>query len=379
LGDMIVINFETPIEYEAGKSLRILVSSSASSDAGYNSFNFEKSTTTGLAYQHQNDGTAGIFTGGWTAKNLPMIYLSLEAATATLAGTVKTIEGAAIANANVTLAANNGVKYSGKTGNDGAYSINVIQTGLSYNVTATNGEVSATGRNVSLADGNVTKNFVLGTISLGDVPEPAIYAKVVLNRALKRGWNAVVLPFAVSAEELATVCGGDDGIELAEYDGDEGDTEVIVTFKDVKAVEANVPFLLYLPSEDRENPEFANVDLAADEAEAVTEGDVFDFVGVYDRTDVNAGDYFIQGGKFVKASTGNYVLPYRSYLKLKDTAAGARSIRFVIGDNQVVTAINGLTIDATSTEGAYNLQGQKVEQLKKGNLYIINGKKVLVK
>lgn len=374
LGEMIVLDFtESPLTYEEGKSLVIYMHSYVNS---YKAAYFEKSTISNdYCYERQQDYTS--ISNSWNKKNPAALHFTLETSVATFAGSVKTIDGDPIADADVTLAADNGVKYSGKTGNDGAYSINVIQTGLSYNVTATNGEVSATGRNVSFADGNVTKNFVLGTISLGDVPKPAIYAEVVLHRTLKKGWNAVVLPFAVSAEELADVCGADEGIELAEYDYDEGDTEVIVKFKDVDAVEANVPFLLYLPSEDRENPEFTNVDLAADEA--VTKGNVFDFVGVYDRTDVYAGDYFIQGGKFVKASTENYVLPYRSYLKLKDTSAVARSIRFVIGDNQVVTAINGLTIDATSTEGAYNLQGQKVEQLKKGGLYIINGKKVMVK
>ena len=353
-----------PIVYDGTSDLRVY-------------FEGTKGGWISLQFDYDNNYKNMRWSGNSIDKANPIAYITLEAPNpAILAGTVQTSAGVGVENATVTLKAKNGVQYSGTTDAAGEYSINVIQTGHSYNVTATNGEVSATGRNVSLADGDVTKNFVLGTVSLGNDPEPAIYAEVVLGRTLKKGWNAVVLPFAVSAKELADVCGAGEEIELAEYDYDEGDTEVIVHFKDVDAVEANVPFLLYLPSEDKESPVFANVDLAADEA--VTEGNVFDFVGVYDRTDVNAGDYFIQGGKFVKASTGNYVLPYRSYLKLKDTA-GARSIRFVIGDNQVVTAINGLTIDATSTEGAYNLQGQKVEQLKKGNLYIINGKKVLVK
>ena len=33
----------------------------------------------------------------------------------------------------------------------------------------------------------------------------------------------------------------------------------------------------------------------------------------------------------------------------------------------------------TAAEGTYNMQGQKVEQLKKGGLYIINGRKQVVK
>ena len=48
-------------------------------------------------------------------------------------------------------------------------------------------------------------------------------------------------------------------------------------------------------------------------------------------------------------------------------------------DDDETTGIRMITIDNTAAEGTYNLQGQKVEQLKKGRLYIINGKKQVVK
>ena len=178
LGDMIVINFGTPVTYEAGKSLRILVSSSASSDAGYNSFNFEKSTTTGLAYQHQNDGTKGVFTGSWSAKNLPMIHLALDATAATLAGNVKTSAGAGIEGATVTLKADNGVEYSGTTAADGSYSFNVIQAGLDFIATVE-------------AEGYLKRQFALNMNGTSATSDVTLYTQIgiVGDAGMGLDWN----------------------------------------------------------------------------------------------------------------------------------------------------------------------------------------------
>ena len=96
-------------------------------------------------------------------------------------------------------------------------------------------------------------------------------------------------------------------------------------------------------------------------------------------SDVKAGDFFISGGKFVKATSNNKVRPFRAYLNLKNPSS-VRSVNFMIGDEDVTTEIEGLEFSTpVKVEGAYNLNGQKVENLKKGGLYIINGKKVIMK
>jgi hypothetical protein len=43
-----------------------------------------------------------------------------------------------------------------------------------------------------------------------------------------------------------------------------------------------------------------------------------------------------------------------------------------------LTGIRMITVEQ-NVEGVFNMQGQKVEQMKKGGLYIINGKKQVVK
>lgn len=45
----------------------------------------------------------------------------------------------------------------------------------------------------------------------------------------------------------------------------------------------------------------------------------------------------------------------------------------------VTTAVNGITVDAPAAKAIYNIAGQRVQNLSKAGLYIVNGKKVVVK
>ena len=477
LQDQIVVNFTTPITYENGKSLLILVSSSASGYASSSAIQFEKSTTTGYAYQHQNDGTEGVFASSWSAKNLPLIHIGVEVEDITLAGTVKTSGREAIANATVTLKAANGVEYSCTTDAEGNYSFNVIQADLDFTATVEAENYlkkefaySLGGESKTL---NVTlyKSFgVVGTfpgfdwdndkVMTQSTEDPNIFTLVVpdveltagttykfkvradgiwkadsndgyelpnsgdeswtinttgiytlkftadvsnhtlafelpftlsetadgiadlnwvtidVEREFKAGWNAVVLPFALSAEEVASAFGAN--AEVAYYAGDEANAagNVTVKFNKRSGIDAGAPCLLWLENAVSGLKFTKNISSTL----WPTEGTTFDFVGVYTTTGVNAGDYFIKGGEFVKATTNNTVKPFRSYLKLKDGQSAARSLNFVFDDQTTTELIEGLEIEGqTIVEGVYNLNGQKVQNMNRKGLYIINGKKVMVK
>ena len=163
LEDFIVLNFTEPLVYEEGKSLRIVVRSNSNQwKAAY----FEKGTsaTSGLTYYHYNDTKSTFESNSWTSTVLPVLHFGLEATATTIAGTVKDAAGAAIENATVTLVSIDGdnIQYTGTTDAEGAYTINVIQATRTYNVTATaEGYQDKTEENVSFAEGNVTKDFVL--------------------------------------------------------------------------------------------------------------------------------------------------------------------------------------------------------------------------
>ena len=202
---------------------------------------------------------------------------------------------------------------------------------------------------------------------------------VTVEREFKAGWNAVVLPFALDADEVTDAFGANS--ELAVFDGDSKDDNGAVTVKYKKIegadkyISAGYPYMLWL-EEAVSGLKFTK-NISADLTTA--EGTTFDFVGVYTQTDNQDGDYIVQGGEFRKASTDNFVKPFRAYLKLKEGADPARSLSFVIGD-QTVTEIAGLEVEGqTTVEGVYNLQGQKVTKMNRKGLYIINGKKVMMK
>ena len=218
--------------------------------------------------------------------------------------------------------------------------------------------------------------FTLSENNTADIAD-LNWVDITIDREFKAGWNAVVLPFALSAAEVTATFGAN--CELAVFKGDTNDNgNVTVNFESLageyKYMSAGYPYMLWL-----ENPvsglKFTK-NIVAEQNNAT--GTTFDFVGVYKQTNNQAGDYIVQGGEFRKASASNFVRPFRAYLKLKDGQT-ARSLTFVVG-NEEVTAIEGLSVERNySNDAIYNLNGQKLQQPTKRGLYIINGKKVMVK
>lgn len=170
LVDFITLNFAEPLVYESGKALRLVIRSNSDQ---WKAANFEKgvSATNNLTYYHYNDTKSTFETNSWSSSVLPVLHISLEATAATISGTVKNSEGAAIEGATVTLVSTDGdnVQYEGTTDAEGAYSFNVIQSGRTYNATVVAEEYKTATAEISFAEGSVTKDFVLADLNpLGD-------------------------------------------------------------------------------------------------------------------------------------------------------------------------------------------------------------------
>ena len=208
--------------------------------------------------------------------------------------------------------------------------------------------------------------------------EAAQNVNVKIERKFKAGWNAVMLPVNILEDDLKAIFGED--CEVARFNGDETNENGNVSIKFCKSEYQQIwhgyPCLLWL-SADVENVKLINTEIFDGDIQVADNGTAFNLVGTYEPVIAEAGDMFIQGGKFVTATSNNTVKPFRSYLK-KMTDDEINGVRIVIGD-EVVTSINGLNLDnVIDMEGVYNLNGQKTTNLRKG-LYIINGKKVVVK
>lgn len=123
-----------------------------------------------------------------------------------------------------------------------------------------------------------------------------------------------------------------------------------------------------------------NISTVAGAADAVTENEM---VGVLTRTQVlwNVGDkynYILQQGVFNKATNG-YLKANRAYLSTSYdvSAPGARALQIVFSDES--TGIDTIEHSPLTIDRYYNLSGQRVDNPKKGGLYIVNGKKVVIK
>ena len=90
---------------------------------------------------------------------------------------------------------------------------------------------------------------------------------------------------------------------------------------------------------------------------------------------VPADNYIIKNNKIRKVANANVTIgQYKAYITLNNI--GETSSPYFIGADDA-TGIKGLEIE-NSQNDIFNLQGQRVTNIEKG-VYIINGKKVLVK
>ena len=365
----IPINLPEPIIYDGSSDIRIYF------EGGGNG------KWISLPFDYDNNYQNMKWSNSSSMKANPLLYVTLAVESATLSGTVKTSADAAIAGATVTLKAANGVEYTGTTDAEGAYSINVIQAGLDFTVTveAENYEDQQFAYSLGGSSKTLDIKFYPELTLNNSEEEVNSYkgkADITVDRTLKAGWNAVILPFALTADDITNAFGAD--AEVATYDGDEqnGDN-VHINFAKATTVAAGVPFLLYLKTAPASAPVFT--DKAVNFTVNNAEGNVFDFVGTFANTTAATGDYILSGGKFKNAAGGNTVNAYRAYLKLKGAAASRVSL-YIDGflvENET-TAITGAKMNGQQ-ENVYSLSGQKMNnQLKKG-IYIVNGKKVVVK
>lgn len=187
---------------------------------------------------------------------------------------------------------------------------------------------------------------------------------VKLTRGVQKGINSFVLPFAATAEELGAT-------QVAKYDSYDKAAK-IANFKTAADVAANTPFLTMDVAEDKvaDVLNFGEKSIVATPTDPTVLGK--DFVGVYAKTPAKDKYGINKEGKLQKGGEGAYVNAFHAYLNVTDPV----SVAF---NGSTPTAINGVAADKTVNTAVYDLSGRRVYgKLQKG-LYIMNGKKFVVK
>ena len=215
-------------------------------------------------------------------------------------------------------------------------------------------------------------------------PEAKV-ANVTLNRTLTTHWNSIVLPFAVSKEQIAAQFG--EGTVVAAYkDATIDETSTTLNFEVVEEMQANVPYLIK-PSQAGNTYTFEGVAIKpADNLEA-GEGEI-KFVGNYENgKQLAKGDYFIDANhnKFYSANGTETMKAFRAIF-VSTAVAPAKTMFFSIrGNSGETTGIEDVKTLAGKTFDVYNIDGMLVRKnatslngLAKG-VYVVNGKKYIAK
>lgn len=188
-------------------------------------------------------------------------------------------------------------------------------------------------------------------------------AEVALNISDAK-WSTLILPFNAELPEgvVAYSC------EEVSEDG------VTLNLVEVKSFKANTPYLVN--GEDGKYG-FTGYGLATKDSYTVGL-----FTGTYVdyQTEADKNIYVLQkneaglGFYLVGKNAQPWVRAYRCYM----TNKGAGAPMFRIGEDET-TSIHNSEFSTQDSAVVYDLMGRKVTNMMKGNMYIVNGKKVVVK
>ena len=193
---------------------------------------------------------------------------------------------------------------------------------------------------------------------------------VTLNRTFNAGWSTVCLPFAlpVSAIQKGAVA-----YEFTAYKV-EG-TAKTLSFTKVTELEAGKPYVIWTESAINSLTLNAVEISAGTEAKTVTFNNV-SFVGTYASIEAPGMDGkwgVTAAGKIGVGNSSAYIYGFRAYFD-----GELQNARLAVFDDDV-TGIRYLSADQLNNDAIYNLNGQRVETMKKGQMYIKNGKKMIRK
>ena len=222
-------------------------------------------------------------------------------------------------------------------------------------------------------DFEIDENADANAITAGD------NATVTISRTFNdNAWNTLVLPFAMTADQLTKTFGSD--AKFAKYTGTTKQADgYTLNFKTVTETDANTPVFVWGAKSGKFTVEGVTV-VKADATSALANA-AFSFSGSYDKTTAQSGDWFISSdNKFYSAAGTESIKPMRAVFRPVVATTNAKHLLFSIdgGETTGIKSVsnNGVVLDDHAP--AYNLAGQRVDSTYKG-VVIQNGKKYIRK
>lgn len=212
---------------------------------------------------------------------------------------------------------------------------------------------------------------------------------VRVKRTITAGnWNTICLPFAMTTAQLKDVFGND--VQLADFTGyeaeEDGDGNIVgitVNFANATAIEANHPYIIKV-SEAITEFTVDGVDVEPEDEPVVatvkrTRKQWSEMIGTYVAdTEIPSKTLFLNSNKFYYSTGATKMKAFRAYFDFFDVLTDVdNSYEVKMFVDGAETKVEGLGVkDAAGN--VYDLSGRKVSKAQRG-VYIVNGKKVLVK
>lgn len=219
-----------------------------------------------------------------------------------------------------------------------------------------------------------------------NLPETALNANVRVLRTFKGGeWNSIVLPFAMTADQLKATFGADVALaDFNDYDvarsGDEV-THVALHFRTITGTMlANHPYLIRV-KDDMTEFTLDGVDIAPVAQPVLERGTSSvkkNFVGCYlNETTIPEDGLFLSDGAFWYSAGKTKIKAFRAYFDFDDVVMSGNGSRVsMYFDDEQSTGIATATSRDAEDGPLYNLQGQRVGQPSKG-IFIKGNRKVV--
>lgn len=196
---------------------------------------------------------------------------------------------------------------------------------------------------------------------------------VTYSRANTAGYNSVCLPFAISAADFGSEA------RLEQFTSTDGQSVSLTSTTDENA--AGQPCFIYCPETQTEwtlikqNAHIVAEPIEASDGNAVLHGS-------FTNAAIGAGQYKLtaDGTAFGVTTDKGKVTAFRTYLT-PATTAGAAALLQVLHDGAEVTGVNTAVQPAGVNQPAavYDLTGRRVQRITRPGIYIVNGKKTVVR
>lgn len=241
-----------------------------------------------------------------------------------------------------------------------------------------------------------TVNVTIAPAPVWDEDEEAEFEEgtvpvVILNYTPVAGWNTISVPFALDDKSLTQIFGESYLVyELKEY------SEGIIKFQEALLMDgkyaAGYPYVVYVNEPDSpeieeeaveagtigapiilENVKIERTEPQSDESKGVK------FSAIFSKRDVEEGETCYElDSAYHSLKEATSLKGFRGYVTLDPSITKVPAVQFYDGSGQP-TGVESVITEMFTVEGIYNLQGVKVTQPLSPGIYIINGKKTVIR